>query len=205
MAHKYNYFDGLADMASYACEAANFMNLFVNDFNRDTLPNSIEVMHDIEHKADAKRHEIMTHLATEFLPPIERSDIADLSSTLDDIIDCIDDAMQHLYIYDVGEMLPECSVFSDLILKCTESVDDIAKEFHNFRKSHKLMDFIIKTNDLESDGDRLYSETMRRIYTSDMPNKDIFIWARIIASFEDCCDYCEEASNIFQSAIMKNS
>ena len=162
-------------------------------------------IHELEHKADEKRHEIMAILAKEFLPPIEREDIAELAMKIDDIIDSIDDVLAHFYIYNVDSLIHECEEFSEIIVLCCESIYNIAKEFEQFRKSSTIHDNIVTTNNLENQGDRLYAEAMHRIFTSDMSVKDVFIWARIITSFEECCDHCEDAAELFESAMMKNS
>ena len=203
--HKYNYFDALAEMTDYAHQAARYFYSVIRDFNPLSLQKKIEELHEIEHAADEKRHEIMKHLVKEFLPPIEREDIIALASKIDDIVDCIDDMMQHFYLYNVQRLLPECADFSDLLLKCCESVQGISKNFSNFRKSSAILESIIQTNNLESEGDRLYATTMRRIFTAEMPDKEIIVWARIVTSFENCYDYCEEAAELFESTMMKNS
>lgn len=205
MAHKFNYFKALTHMAEFCCQAARYFNEVVDDFDPAQLSKYIEEMHQIEHAADEKRHEIMHSLAKEFLPPIEREDIVEIASKIDDITDCIDDVMQHLYIYNVKKLLPECKDFAKLILQCCESILCVAKEFSGFRKSSTILENIIVANNLESEGDKLYSEIMRKIFTSEMTDKETLIWARIIKAFEDCCDYCEDAAELFESAIMKNS
>ena len=203
--HKYNYFDALVQLTGYACEAAVYLDNVVKSFDPSKLMTNIDEMHQIEHKADEKRHELMTQLAKEFLPPIEREDIVELASEIDDITDCIDDIMLHLYIYNVSELLPECREFSELVVQCCESIQKVAQDFVHFRRSSTIHEHIIHTNSLESQGDRLYSVAMRKVFTSDMTDKQVFTWARIITSLEDCCDHCEDASDLFEIAIMKNS
>lgn len=203
--NRFNYFDALANMAEYSRQAADYLHGVITDFDPEALQTNIEEIHKIEHEADMQRHEIMRHLAKEFLPPLEREDIISLSSTIDDITDCIDDLIQHLYIYNVDVMLPECEEYSRLIVRCCESIVSIAKEFSNFLKSSTILQDIVVTHNLESEGDALYSDIMRRVFTSAMPDRKVFIWARIIGSFEDCCDYCEQAAELFESSIMKNS
>ena len=203
--HKYNYFDALTEMTDFCCQAARYLDNVVKNYDFSILEKNIEQLHEIEHAADEKRHEIMKHLAKEFLPPIEREDIMDLASKIDDVTDSIDDIMQHFYLYGAETLIDECTDFSGLILRCCESIKSIAKEFSNFRKSQTIHGDIIVTNNLESEGDKLYSQAMRRIFASEMSDKETIIWARLIASLEDCCDYCEEVSELFESAIMKNS
>jgi len=202
---RYDYFAALVELTDMACKTAVYFDNVINSFDFERLPTSIKEIHEIEHAADHKRHEIMENIAKEFLPPIEREDLIDLASTIDDVIDGIDDIMQHLYMYNVKELLPECKDFSKLIIQCCESIKNIAKEFHRFQKSQTIHQNIIITNNLESEGDRLYFSIMRRIFTASMSDLDTFVWARLIRSFEDCCDFCEHTAEKFDTAIMKNS
>lgn len=205
MAQKYNYFDALAQMADFACQAAVYFFDFVKDFDPALLAQHIDEMHKIEHVADDKRFEIMAKLAREFLSPIERADIIDLAGKLDDITDSIDDTMQHLFIYNVKTLLPECQEYAALLVKCCNAVHEIAKEFGNFHKSTTIHDKITAVNLLETEGDVLYTNIMRNLHVSKMNDKEVFVWTRLITSFEECCDYCEETAELFESAIMKNS
>jgi len=202
---KYNYFDAIEQLMEYSCQAAKYLDSCVSNFSTELLPSQIEEMHKIEHAADEKHHEITNVLFKEFLPPIEREDIIEIAAKTDDITDCIDDVMQHFYLYDVDELIPECKEFSVLIMQCCVSVYSIAKEFHNFRKSSTIRESIVKTHNLESEGDLIYSRAIRRIFTSNVSDKELFTWARIISSLEDCCDYCEHVAGLFEKAIMKNS
>ena len=203
--HKYNYYNALEQLIEYSCQAAKYLDSCVNNFSIELLPNQIDEMHKIEHAADEKHHEITNVLFKEFLPPIEREDIIEIAAKADDITDCIDDVMQHFYLYNVDELIPECKEFSSLIMQCCDSVHSIAKEFHNFRKSSTIRESIINTHNLESKGDVIYARTIRRIFTTKIPDKELFTWVRIIASLEDCCDYCEHVSGLFEKAMMKNS
>ena len=45
----------------------------------------LQKMHRIEHEADLRRHEIMTVLAKDSRPPMDREDIVALSNALDDL------------------------------------------------------------------------------------------------------------------------
>jgi len=203
--HKYNYYKALEELMGYACEAAKYLDFVVNNFESSQSQVYIEEIHKIEHAADDKHHEITNTLFKEFLPPIEREDIIELAIKIDDITDDLDDIVQHLYLYNVDKLLPECIDFTKLILECCESVYSIAKEFSNFRKSATIRDSIIKTHHLETEGDKIYAEWMRKVFTSDMSEKEMIVWVRLIARFEDCCDNCEHAAALFQKAVMKNS
>jgi len=203
--HRYNYFNALIQLTDYSCQAAKYLDSIIGNFDPASIQGDIDEMHKIENAADLKRHEIMHNLAREFLPPIDLGDIVDLANKLDDITDCIDDIAQQLYMCNVESMLPQCKDFSKLIFSCCESVQSIAKELSHLNKSSTIHQSIVLTNSLEGEGDKLFMETMRCLFTSDMPAKEVFIWARIIQLFEDCCNNCEQAAELIESVIMKNS
>lgn len=205
MRNKYDYFQALVKMTDFACEAAKYFDDVISNFDPNAISSRKAELHLIEHAADEQRHEIVNTLAKDFLPPIEQEDIAKLASKIDDVVDSIDDIMQHMYIYSVKELLPDCKVFSALILKSCYSINSIAQEFSKFKKSTSIHKDIILTNDLESQGDSLYAETMYKVFASDMEVKDVLIWERLITSFENCFDYCEDVAELFENAIMKNS
>ena len=79
------------------------------------------------------------------------------------------------------------------------------RKFHNFRKSKDLHDYIVEVNRLEEDGDKLYTEATRRIYTSDLQPVEIGAWTHVFHILEKACDACEDVSDVIESVMMKNS
>ena len=79
------------------------------------------------------------------------------------------------------------------------------KEFQKFKKSEKINDLIIKLNDLESEGDDLYTQTMHNLYLQE--NKGVYVlkWTNILNHFENCLDSCENVSGLVKRVIMANS
>ena len=64
---------------------------------------------------------------------------------------------------------------------------------------------IIEVNDLEEVGDALYFNTVYKLYRNNETPVDLFIWTEIYALLEKCCDACEEAADMVESVVMKNS
>jgi uncharacterized protein Yka (UPF0111/DUF47 family) len=56
----------------------------------------------IEHQGDIITHEIFTKLRETFITPLEREDIHDLASGLDDVLDCIDGVASRMYYFKVA-------------------------------------------------------------------------------------------------------
>jgi predicted phosphate transport protein (TIGR00153 family) len=201
----FDYFDGFVKLAEYSYNAAKLLDETLRNFNTETLQEKMEEMHEIEHAADLEGHEIMRRLAKEFITPIEREDIMTLIHEIDDITDCIEDVLLHMYMYNVKVIKEDAIKFSKLILLSCEELIGTFKEFKNFRKSKEIHNKIIKINRIEEEGDNLYTRVVRKLHLTTYNPTDIMTWTIAYNRLEKCCDACEEAVNVVESVIMKNS
>jgi len=201
----FDYFDKFVELTDYCCSAAKMLDETLISFNVDELQGKMKLMHNIEHDADLEGHEIMRKLAHEFITPIEREDIVALVRELDDITDSIEDVLLHMYMYNVKKLRSEALEFSKIIVKSCDALKKTFEEFHNFRKSKDIHKGIVLINKLEEDGDNLYTEAVRRLHMTSNDPVEVMAWTVGFDRLEKCCDACEEAVNVVESIIMKNS
>lgn len=207
MAKKENnyYFDAFAKGIYYANDAVALLQKCFDEFEPEGLKAHLDEMHGIEHTADTVKHEMMEKLVKEFLPPIEREDIVELSHIIDDVTDSIEDLLQGMYMYNITSLRPEVKEFTTLIARCCAALKEMAVELHNFRKSATLREKIIEINAIEEEGDRLYTEAMHRLYAEEKDAVAILAWTTMYDRFEKCCDCCEDVADMVEQIIMKNS
>ena len=91
------------------------------------------------------------------------------------MVDCIDDIMLCLYMFNVQTLRPEAAEFVDLIGKITTALYRVAEEFPNYKKSAVLAKHLIEVNRLESLGDELYCRSIRSLYESGQNNNNIVL------------------------------
>lgn len=199
------YYDVLIRCAQYGCDAATFLQESLQAFDPKTLTDRMDTMHAIEHNADSLKHDMMRELSREFMTPIEREDILALSQELDNVVDCLDDVMQRMYIHNVLVLRGDMNEFTALIIRCTQSLQRAVEEFAHFKKSKTIAEHIVEVNTLESEGDALYMQAMRKLNTTEANPLNVLAWTRIYEGMENCLDACEHASDVIESVIMKNS
>ena len=78
-----DYFEAFVGGVNSACAAADMLCTVFDHYEPEALPGHIEAMHKIEHSADIAKHGTMEQLVREFLPPIDREDIMELSGTIE--------------------------------------------------------------------------------------------------------------------------
>ncbi|MDR0501632.1 MAG: DUF47 family protein [Coriobacteriales bacterium] len=203
---KFDYFEALERQGEFACKEAGMLVEVFRDFNIEALPSRIEAIHAIENAADDQNHELFTHIATEFLPPIDREDIAEMAHRLDDIVDYVDDVVQQLYMYNILELYPKALEFAELIERATNALVVALKEFRHFKKAKILGERIIEVNDLEEEADKLYFATIRDLYTNYV-DKPVYImaWSNVFLRMERCIDACENVVDMMATVVLKNS
>jgi len=207
MAKKENnyYYETFSKCISYACEAAELLQGCVDSYDASNLKVQADKMHRIEHTADGVKHEMMERLMKEFLPPIEREDIVELSHAIDDVADCAEDILQAMYMYNITALRPEVKEFASIISRSCKAMMEMGKELHNFRKSALLKEKIIEINALEEEADRLYMEAIHRLYTEEKDAVYILSWTTMYNCLEKCCDSCEDVADMVEQIVMKNS
>ena len=198
------YFDNFVACAEDSCRAAQMLKEALENFRPETLKEQLDKIHEVEHSGDAK-HEMLDHLAKEFLPPIEREDIVSLSQNIDNMTDKVEDVMLRVYMNNVQDIEPNALKMTDVVIQCCDAVRDLLIEFKNFKRSRTIKQLIIRINDLEEESDKLFIESIRGLYTeSDNPIR-IIAWRDIYIYLERCADACEHVADVVESVIMKNS
>ncbi|MCL1846939.1 MAG: DUF47 family protein [Coriobacteriia bacterium] len=203
---KFDYFSALERHAGFSSQEARLLVEVLENFDPENLLEKVDAMHEIENAADQQNHELFTHIATEFLTPIEREDIAELALRIDDIADYIDDVTQQLYMYNIQELYPPALEIAILIERATLALVEALKEFRNFRKSRAFTSHVIEVNSIEEEADKIYFRTIRDLY-SNHTEQPVFImaWSSIFLRMERCIDSCENVVDMLGTIILKNS
>ena len=202
---KLNYFDEFAKNMQFAVEETALLKEIIEDFSKEKVSNNLNNMHQIEHNADINKHNLMEYLLKDFIPPIEREDIVELSHKIDNVTDNIEEILINFYMFDIGVLKPEIDEYIDLLVRCCESCNNLIIELKNYKKSKIIFDIIVEINNLEGEGDNLFMENMRKLHLEDTNANDIIIWTKIFDCFEKCYDSFEQVSDCVETIILKNS
>lgn len=201
----FNYFRVFTEMVEGSMAAVRLLDEILENYDPLALDVRIRQMHDIENSNDVLVHDTLNQLIKEFLPPIEREDISALVEELDNPTDAIEDVLFALYMYNVTEIRPEAIKFSKLIVEAVDILYDASIEFKDFKKDDtSTKEKIIKVNEIEGKGDKLYIEAIRELYTNCQDSKEVIAWTKIISKLEKCLDNLEKSANLMEFIMMKN-
>ena len=199
------YFDNFITAADYCCKAAGHLEDCFNNYNYDNIRDMIDTMHHHEHSADLVRHEMTAALAKAFVTPLEREDMAQISTNIDEVADTIEEVLQRFYMDEIREVLPQARSFATKISACCHLMKQVLVELPGFKKPQKLHELIIQLNHQEEECDKLYLKATLGIrdHTSDVLT--VISWREIYDKLEACADACEHVGDCIETIVMKNT
>lgn len=197
------YYKNLNACVEYAYQETELLRDAMEHYDKNTIQEKMEAIHELEQQGDTKRHKMMEVLSQAFITPIEREDLIALSNNLDDITDAVEEVLLQVYMCDVDTIRADVFPLLDLLKECIQALGDVIRELKNFKHSKKMERYIIRVNDLEEQGDKLYMESMHCLHAEGNV-KEILVWRTIYECIETCMDTCEHAADIVETVRMKN-
>ena len=202
---KYSYFEEFIKIAEHIEESSNKLKELMNDYNEEYLDKSIEEIHKLEHSSDRIVHKMKKFLIKDFLPPIEREDIAVIVNKLDDIEDGIDEIAIDFKIINIEHIKQDTLEIIDILVKATAAVKGIFEKLSDLKHPELVEEKLVIVNRLEEQGDRVYEKIISNLYKEEKDPIELIKWVNIYKGFEETIDSCEQISDCIQDVIMKNS
>ncbi len=199
------YFETFAECVEFACKAAHILHDTLQNFDPEQLEKKLDEIHEAEHAADCKKHELLAVLAKAFITPIEREDIILLSQNIDEMVDKIEDVLMRVYCNNIRSIRPDALQMCEMIVRSCTAVRDLMVEFADFKHSKKMKEHVITINTLEEEADKLFISNVHSLHTNCKDPLEVFAWHELYVFLEQCMDSCEHVADTVESVVMKNS
>lgn len=197
-----DYFDLFIKAASISDRAANSLAELMD--NIDDAKEKSEAIHVIEHEGDDLIHEVFFQLNRSFITPIEREDIIEISSRIEDTIDSIDEVSLMFDMLCAKKAKKGAKEMCMLINRATTALVAATVEFKNFKKSKNLSKLIVDINHIEEEGDTLFHNLMKKLFSEEKDILEIVRWQSIYQALEDTLDSVENVADAMERVIIKN-
>jgi len=159
-------------------------------------------MRDAEHAADETTHDIVRRVNTTFVTPFDREDIYALASSLDDVMDFMEEAVDLTLLYEVIELPKELANQVEVIQRCAELT---AASMPRLRTMQDLEEYWIEINRLENLGDKSYRRILAKLFSGKYAALEVLKLKDIVESLEGAIDAFEKVANIVEQIAVKES
>ena len=156
----------------------------------------------IETIGDGITHDLIQLLNTQYVTPFDREDIYDLATTIDDVVDHIEEACDLLELYNLEQPARRAVEQCDVIVAATEQ---LAVALGGLKGLRGVQQALVEVKRKEDEGDRLVREAIGSLFTDSRIDPLVVIrWKDIYESLEDALDACETAANVLGNIVVKN-
>jgi predicted phosphate transport protein (TIGR00153 family) len=196
----HDYFAAFSEIAANLDAAASLLVKLMSNF-----PEAKGIAREIlehEHVGDKLVHDVVHRLNNTFITPIDREDIYELVTTMDEILDNIEEAADSMLLYRVEAPTPQAVRQAEIVAAAAkvlrESIDGLEKR-------DGLHEKVIEINRLENDGDRTHRDAVASLFDDDMLCTDVIKWKDIYEMLESAIDECEHVANIVEGIVLKHN
>ena len=109
------FFDLFKQAAHNVIEGSRLLKEMMEDY-RD-LHGKAKKIKEVEHVGDGITHDIAVRLNQTFITPIDREDIHDLASALDDILDAVEAVADRFVIYKIARPTESAIRLADILYR----------------------------------------------------------------------------------------
>ena len=193
------FFDLFVGVATRNTEAAQHLHdLFLAPPDRRIA--SVEAIKRLEHEADQLTHEVVNRLDRTFITPLDREDIHQLASDLDDVMDAIDGTARRSQIFHLGVAPGGVKLLTEVIQRM---VGVLAEGVGRLKKGNDVMRYCIEAKKLEEEGDAIYHEALGKMFETEKDALEIIKWKEIYDNLELTLDQSEDVANVLESITIK--
>ena len=194
-----NFFALFKKQAAVVREGCHELHEMMTKFDR--LEARAARLKEIEHQGDLITHEVFERLNRTFITPLEREDIHDLASGLDDVLDSVEAIGSRVVLFNVKESRPQAVQLTSILDECGQQIEQAVGHLQDFKG---LMSFTIELNRLENQADVISRHVVADLFSGKHEVMDILRWKELYGRLESATDQCEDVANTIEAIVLKS-
>ncbi|WP_250533904.1 DUF47 domain-containing protein [Caballeronia sp. AZ10_KS36] len=158
-----------------------------------------------EKRADKLTHETIDLLHKTFITPLDRDEIHKLITTMDDILDLMEDVATAISLYDVRAVTSEASQLAHICTATCLRVQQAVSLLEDMKRASEILKICEEIDRLESDADRVLRSAMSKLFREEDDVKTLIKLKAIYELLETITDKCEDVANIIEGIVLENA
>ena len=172
----------------------------------ETVEHYCQQISDRENEADEITRQVMTAVRRTFITPFDRSDIQDLTSSMDDAIDQMNKTAKTILLFEVRGFEAPMQQMGDIILRASKLMHQamplLRSIGNNATQLHALTEEVIR---IEDQADRLHEQGRKALFLANRNGQgsamNFVVGTEIYDHLETVVDRLEDVSNEINSLV----
>lgn len=186
----YDLFERAAANAERAAE------LFVEMLRE--YPENAELVREIlicEQEGDRITQAIIRQLGDGSRPPLSRSAIHKLATTIDDVVDYTEQVADAFGLYKIEAPMDPAMALAQVLV---DSTKQLSIAIATLRSGESMSEAIVEVHRLENEGDRLSREAIASLFAGGVDPMVVIRWKDIFELMEQAIDACEDVAHTLE-------
>jgi predicted phosphate transport protein (TIGR00153 family) len=155
-----------------------------------------------ENEGDRITHDIVHRLNQTFVTPIDREDILELASALDDVVDLAEEAADLLVLYKIEAPMEQAQTLARILVEACRQIEQAMPRMSSF---DSISHFVVEIHRLENDGDRVSREAVASLFETGIDPMVVIRWKDVFDRLEGAIDAAEHVADVLESVVIKNA
>jgi uncharacterized protein Yka (UPF0111/DUF47 family) len=138
-----------------------------------------------------------------FITPLERTDIHRLISTMDDVLDEIEDVSKFFLLYKLPVFPEGAQKMAKILLDSALEMEKGVKELRKMKNTEALQKIFYNINHLENEGDATFLHALGKLFEEEKVTLNILKWKEVYEHLEHAIDACEDVGNILEGIVLE--
>jgi len=203
MPHEGRFFDHFKELAELIVQGSRELEALMATF--DDVERRRFNIETIEKKGDKVTHATVELVHRTFITPLDREDIHQLITNMDDILDLIQDVAETIVLYDIRRTTAEAQQLAQICQMTCDRVKVAVDLLANLRDTEAILKTCEEIDRLESDADRVMRSAMSRLFREESDVKQLIKLRTIYELLELITDRCEDVANIVEGIVLEHS
>jgi uncharacterized protein Yka (UPF0111/DUF47 family) len=189
----------LEKQASNLVKAANILAESISDYIM--LNDKNAVLKDLEHQGDQITHELFTIIDKTFVTPLDKEDISELTSTIDQVLDATYGTSDRMILFKIQKTSSHMQELANLLLKACNEIYTAVKGLPK-AKREDLIQYSKAISQCEHEGDNIYRIAIADLFETDNAI-EIIKSKEVYETLESALDRSRDVADVIEDIALK--
>jgi predicted phosphate transport protein (TIGR00153 family) len=174
----------------------------------DAIVRNYQTVMDREHDADNVTRDVLIAVRRTFITPIDRGNIRDLITSMDNSIDQMQKTAKAVRLFDVKTFTPHMKDMADAIVKCAELVQEGVPLLKSISaEAGRISDITAQISALEGKADEMHDRGLRELYKANVAGGNglaFFVGNEVYDHLEKVVDRFDDVANVMHGIVIEH-
>ncbi len=154
---------------------------------------------------------IIKALDRTFITPFDREDIHALATSLDDVMDNMEETSHRLVVFRIDRPTPEAIELARILKDCCVHLEQAIKLLRDLRHAEKIQHHLHEISRLENEADLVYRKSDAELFanavasTTPVDILTLIKWRELYGWLEESVDACKDVSQVISEIVIKGT